>query len=171
MSIIEAARLFATDAHGSINQKRKYSGEDYIVHPQQVASIVMDAGGTEDMVAAAWLHDVVEDTPITLESIILEFGETIGRLVDELTDKYTDKTVPRKERKSLELLRIEKVSREAQSIKIADIIANLSDFTMLDKKFAERYIEEKYRQYMILTKADKYLRDQLRIIIHTHLSI
>ena len=57
--------MFATAAHAAIGQKRKYSGDDYIVHPARVASIVTRHGGTDEMIAAAWLHDTVEDTDVS----------------------------------------------------------------------------------------------------------
>lgn len=66
------------------NQKRK-SGEDYVVHPICVASIIAFYGGDEAMICAALLHDVVEDTNYKLESVFLEFGDDVGSLVDALT--------------------------------------------------------------------------------------
>jgi (p)ppGpp synthase/HD superfamily hydrolase len=59
MNIVERARVFATAAHAAVGQKRKYTGEDYIVHPTEVAGIVRDAGGTDAQIAAAYLHDLV----------------------------------------------------------------------------------------------------------------
>ena len=74
--VIRAAE-FARRAHASIDQRRKYTHAPYIVHPKAVADIV--AGVTDDpaMIAAAWLHDVVEDTPITIAEVeeLVEVGE------------------------------------------------------------------------------------------------
>ena len=65
MNLIEKAKQFAHEAHDSIGQKRKYSGEPYWVHTDAVAEKVAAIGGTEVMVAAAHLHDVLEDvTPL-----------------------------------------------------------------------------------------------------------
>jgi (p)ppGpp synthase/HD superfamily hydrolase len=89
------AKLFAAAAHGAIGQKRKYTGEDYIVHPIAVAEIVRSVPHTEVMIAAALLHDVVEDTPVTLEE---RFGCEVRELVDWLTDKPEKGN--RKERKA-----------------------------------------------------------------------
>ena len=58
---------FATQAHAG--QKRKYTGDDYIVHPVAVAQIVRDFGGSVDQQAAALLHDVVEDTDVTIDQV------------------------------------------------------------------------------------------------------
>ena len=60
MSLPRQARMFATAAHRAIEQKRKYTGKCYTVHLEEVAQIVEEAGGSDEMVAAAWLHDVVE---------------------------------------------------------------------------------------------------------------
>ena len=86
MNIIKKARLFATVAHAAIGQRRKYTNEPYIVHPEEVAKLVTRYGGTENQIAAAWLHDVVEDTNITEDLIHQEFGDDIASLVCCLTD-------------------------------------------------------------------------------------
>ena len=67
------ARLFATAAHAAVGQLRKYTHEPYIVHPAEVASIVKTVAHTEAMIAAAWLHDTVEDTGVSIELIRAEF--------------------------------------------------------------------------------------------------
>lgn len=76
-AIEEKARVFATAAHGAVGQVRKYTGEPYINHPAEVVQIVRSVQHTPDMIAAAWLHDVVEDTAVTLEDIEQHFE--IGR--------------------------------------------------------------------------------------------
>ena len=65
--IIQKALLFATEAHGK--QVRKYTGEPYIVHPVEVMSIVKSVVSDEEVLAAALLHDVVEDTPAVVADI------------------------------------------------------------------------------------------------------
>lgn len=87
MNELEArAHAFATDAHGDIDQRRKYTGEPYIVHPIAVAELVRSVPHTPEMIAAALLHDVVEDTPVTIEGIETEFGARVAELVGWLTD-------------------------------------------------------------------------------------
>ena len=68
-NLIRRAKAFATQAHASIDQRRKYTGLPYIVHPEAVAELVEATGAGPEVVAAAWLHDVVEDTPVELEQI------------------------------------------------------------------------------------------------------
>ena len=69
MSIITQALTFAYNAHKLIDQRRKYTDEPYIVHPIAVADIVEQYGGSENQIAAALLHDVVEDTPYSIFEI------------------------------------------------------------------------------------------------------
>ena len=80
----ERAIQFATEAHG--DQARKYCGSPYITHPIAVAKIVESVEHTEEMVVAAILHDVVEDTPVTIDEIETEFGPVVAELVHFLTD-------------------------------------------------------------------------------------
>ncbi len=81
-AILEKAFNFAKDAHA--NQKRA-SGEEYIIHPIAVAGILVDLGMDYSSVAAAFLHDVIEDTPATEEDISENFGEEILELVNGVT--------------------------------------------------------------------------------------
>ena len=63
------ARVYATAAHAAVGQRRKYTDQPYIVHPIRVAEIVDLYGGTDDMISAAYLHDVVEDTAVSIDDI------------------------------------------------------------------------------------------------------
>lgn len=82
LNSIQKAYLFANKAHAG--QKRK-SGEPYIVHPISVADILVSLGMDTDSVVSALLHDVVEDTPVTLEEVEKEFGNTVAQIIDGLT--------------------------------------------------------------------------------------
>ena len=84
--LIERARTFATAAHRDVGQLRKYSGQPYEEHLRRVAAIVAGVTTDAEVIAAAWLHDVVEDTPTTIEEIEREFGSGVRELVDSLTD-------------------------------------------------------------------------------------
>ncbi len=64
--LIERAKVFATQAHQRIDQRRKYNNQPYHVHLEAVAKLVASVTDEAEMIAAAWLHDVVEDTPATL---------------------------------------------------------------------------------------------------------
>ena len=80
--LVNQAYHFALEAHG--NQLRK-SGEPYIVHPVSVACILVELGMDVDSVITAMLHDVVEDTPVTLEQVSEKFGHSIAAIIDGLT--------------------------------------------------------------------------------------
>lgn len=86
MSRISKAHMFAAGAHGGVGQKRKYTGEDYINHPVAVREIVAWHGGTVEMQIAALLHDVVEDTHVTIEMVREHFGEHVAEMVLALTN-------------------------------------------------------------------------------------
>jgi (p)ppGpp synthase/HD superfamily hydrolase len=79
------AKEFATRYHASIDQRRKYTNEPYINHPAAVAELVRSVPHTEEMLCAAWLHDVVEDTPCTLIEVEQTFGMEVACLVEMLT--------------------------------------------------------------------------------------
>ena len=80
--LIEKAYKYANDHHN--NQKRD-SGEEYIFHPLEVAYILSDLKLDDETICAALLHDVVEDTPVTHEDIINEFGQEIAEMVEGVT--------------------------------------------------------------------------------------
>lgn len=87
-NLVEMALAFATEAHGSIGQVRKYSGEPYINHPVEVMNIVRTvAHCTDVMLAAALLHDTIEDTPVTRGDVERAFGLEVAAMVMELTDQ------------------------------------------------------------------------------------
>ena len=83
--VINDALMLAIEAHG--DQRRKYTGEPYITHPIHVAKILEDSvEHTTEMLAAAILHDVVEDTPVTFRDIKSHFGTDIAELVHYCTN-------------------------------------------------------------------------------------
>ncbi len=84
MTKFELALKFAVDAHEG--QKRKLSGTPYILHPCEVAAIVSTYTHDEDVLCAAVLHDVVEDTSVPAEIIYEKFGKRVGDLVASETE-------------------------------------------------------------------------------------
>ena len=82
MDVIEAAYRYADEKHK--NQLRK-SGEPYIIHPLAVAEIVAEIGLDTDAIAAALLHDCLEDTDASFEEVSRRFGETVAELVEGVT--------------------------------------------------------------------------------------
>lgn len=154
----EQALMYARGCHDAHQHKRKYSGAPYWVHPEEVANIVRRYFGTDEMIAAAYLHDVMEDCSITWEQLNRQFGSAVANLVEELTDKFADHSHGnRTVRKALELQRIATISPGAQTIKLADLISNTKDITKHDKEFAKVYLMEKKALMQVLTKGDELL--------------
>lgn len=160
-SLVDRALLYATAAHGAIGQKRKYTNEEYINHPINVANIIVDniKYVSTNIVAAAYLHDVVEDTRLTVAGIRYTFGLNIAKLVDELTDKYDQSYGDRATRRAYELSRIAVISPDAKTIKLADIIDNTRNIVKTDPEFARVYIQEKLTLLEVLMDGNKVLWD------------
>lgn len=148
---------FATQAHGSIDQRRKYTGEPYIVHPIAVADLVRSVPHTPEMIAAALLHDVVEDTPVTIEQIGAEFGPAVGYLVSWLTDVSRPADGNRRQRKHLDLLHTAKAPPAAKTIKLADLIDNTLTISKHDRSFWPVYRREKEALLKVLVEGDASL--------------
>jgi len=154
--LVNKAFTFASAAHGAVGQKRKYSGAPYIVHPVEVMVLVSGVEDhTKEMLAAALLHDVVEDTEIDQELIDGSFGTTVGALVDGLTDKSRPEDGNRAARKKIDLENLAKQPAAVQTIKCADLIANTKDIIYADENFAKVYMKEKRALLEALTKADR----------------
>jgi (p)ppGpp synthase/HD superfamily hydrolase len=160
---LEKVIAFATQRHGE--QKRKYTNVPHITHPLRVASLVKSTGAPGHVVAAAVLHDVLEDTPTTHAELVHHFGPDVADLVQELTDVYVAGSGGnRAQRKAKEAERLGKASPHAQTIKLADLIDNARDIEQNDPKFAKVYRVEKDQLAKVLTKGHPDLQAQLRSI-------
>ena len=126
-SLIEKALVFATEKHKNHTRQDKEKSP-YIVHPIAVRHILSDVGGVEnaEVLAAALLHDTLEDTSTTREELIENFGQTVCSLVEEVSD---DKTLPRQTRKDLQIQHAPQLSEGAVLIKLGDKISNVTDIT------------------------------------------
>ena len=149
------AALFARNAHGT--QKREYTGEPYIIHPAEVAMIVATVPHTEAMLAASWLHDVAEDTGVTIGEIADRFGEEIAWLVDDLTDVSRPEDGNRAARKAIDLAHTAKACPQAKTIKLADLISNTAHIVDNDPGFARVYLPEKAALLEVLKEGDRVL--------------
>ena len=156
-SLVARARSFAIEAHSAINHKRKYTGDDYIVHPAEVAAIVATVPHTDEMLAAAWLHDTVEDTGVTIETIREEFGPIVAGLVADLTDVSTPSLGNRAIRKGIDLAHTASASPSAKTIKLGDLISNTASIVAHDPGFARVYLKEKAAMLEVMTDGDATL--------------
>lgn len=156
--LTDRAACFAFGAHKAINHRRKYTGDCYTVHLLEVAGTVLSYGGTPEMIAAAYLHDVVEDTSVTFESVRTYFGEDVCNLVMWLTDVSKPEDGNRAHRKRLDRLHLTAATAEAQTIKYADILSNASDIIKHDVAFAKVYLPEMNDLLDAMEKGDPALR-------------
>lgn len=165
-NLIRDARIFMIAAHEAVQQKRKYTGEPYWKHPQSVAMIVSGVKfRTEEMIAAAMLHDVIEDTGVKIETICEMFGETVANLVEGLTDQSKPEDGNRAKRKAIDREHIGKQSSQCKTIKLADLIHNTESILAYDKEFAKVYVPEKELLLEVLKYGDRYLWEQANLIV------
>ena len=162
--LVEKALKFATMAHEG--QVRKYTGEPYINHPVEVMNIVKTVTNDVAMHAAALLHDVVEDTEVTIDDIRREFGDDVANLVDDLTDVSRPEDGNRKTRKALDRAHSAQASARAQTVKLADLISNGMDIMQHDKSFGKVFLAEKDLLLEVLTSGDPKLHAIASEITH-----
>jgi (p)ppGpp synthase/HD superfamily hydrolase len=155
MSLEQKAREFATKAH--FGQLRKYSGAFYITHPEAVANLVRSVPHTEEMLAAAWLHDVVEDCGVTLDDVQAMFGWEVRSMVSGLANQSKPSDGNRETRKLIDLVHTAKASAQAKTIKPADLIDNTGSIVLYDPEFAKVYLEEKRALLEVLKEGDQTL--------------
>lgn len=141
--IILQAETVATVAHSAIGQKRRYTDEPYINHPRAVVKLLKQAKDVDhEMIAAAWLHDVLEDTHITHEQIHDWFGPGIYKMVADLTNCPLE-LGNRQTRFEINRDRLAISSPRVKTIKVCDLIHNTSSIVEHDPKFAKLYLKEK----------------------------
>ena len=163
-NLVENARLFATLAHQRIDHRRKYSRQPYDVHLKAVAEIVASVSDDTEMLAAAWLHDVVEDTPATLEELEREFGPAVAGLVKELTDISRPGDGNRAARKAIDRAHLAAASARAKTIKLADLCDNARDICAADPQFARVYLQEMSALLEVLGDGNAHLMQRARRI-------
>ncbi len=123
--LILRAASFAAHKH-SAQRRKDAAASPYINHPLALARVLAEEGGIEDPVvlAAALLHDTVEDTDTTHEELVEVFGSEVATVVAEVTD---DRSLPKPERKRQQILHAAHASPAAKLVKLADKICNLRD--------------------------------------------
>jgi (p)ppGpp synthase/HD superfamily hydrolase len=138
-----AALEFATRLHDM--QLRKGSGIPYMAHLLAVSSLVLEAGGSEDEVIAALLHDGPEDQGglKTLEEIRVRFGETVAQIVAECSDSFDLQKPPWKTRKLAYLHGLETASPSALLVSCADKLHNarsiIGDYRLIGEEIWTRF--------------------------------
>jgi (p)ppGpp synthase/HD superfamily hydrolase len=123
--LVNVLRASDRAAQWHVHQRRKgAAGEPYINHLLEVANLVTQAtnGLETNVTIAALLHDAIEDQDVKVETIAKEFGQCVADIVLEVTD---DKSLPKAERKRLQVEHAPHKSREAKLVKLADKISNV----------------------------------------------
>lgn len=166
--LIERAALIAQTAHQAVGQKRKYTGDGYFIHSRMVARIISFYDATPEMIAAAFLHDVLEDTQITEEFLREQVGNAVTNLVIEVTDVSKPSDGNRRLRKAIDRDHLAKASPEAQTIKLADTLDNISSIARYDPKFAKVYIREKVDLLEVMNRGNPQLYMTTAKLIKSH---
>jgi len=159
--LVARARDYAVNAHRRIDHRRKYNKQPYAVHLKAVAELVASVTDDEEMIAAAWLHDTVEDTPATFGDIETAFGPAVSRLVRELTDVSKPGDGNRAVRKGIDRAHLAGASSRAKTIKLADLIDNCRDICGHDRRFARVYVGEARALAAVLGEGEARLRQRL----------
>lgn len=176
--ILEKIKEFANSAHGE--QRRKFADEPYIEHPVRVMKICQQYTHDVTVLAAALLHDVLEDTPVNKQQM-KDFLQTVMdttktertlQLVDDLTDRYVKSNYPqwnRRKRKAKEAERLAETSADSQTIKYADIIDNSAEIVHHTTDFAKVFLLECRALLQKITKGHQQLYQRAVETVNTGL--
>lgn len=163
--LVGRARQFATEAHQRIDQRRKYTNQPYQEHLKAVAELVASVTDDPEMIAAAWLHDTVEDTPATFGDIEREFGSRLRELVADLTDVSRPADGNRSQRKAIDRHHSSLASPRAKTVKLADLIDNCRDICRHDANFARVYLGEAAALLDVLHDGDAGLHARAQKVV------
>ena len=166
--IILMAAEFAKRAHAG--QFRKYNGLPYITHPCRVAGRMLVEGNTGLSsrgwaVAAAMLHDTVEDCGVTYDVLTEQFGSIVSDTVYWLTNPSKHLDLPRAKRKEIDRQHIARAPHVARTIKLLDRIDNLGDLGSADDDFIRLYCDESELLLLSLEGTDTALELELARLI------
>ena len=143
-TLLDRAIVFAVEAHH--NTERRGKGFPYIVHPLEAVAIVATMTSDQELLAAAALHDVVEDTGISLEDLRNRFGDRVAWLVEQESDKFIpgrNESDSWRERKQAAIDRLAAAPREAKMVALGDKLSNMRaiarDYDELGNKLWDRF--------------------------------
>lgn len=125
-SLLDKAIIFAVKAHA--NTERRGKGFPYIVHPMEAMEIVATMTSDQELLAAAALHDTIEDTDVTVEDIRSEFGDRVARIVDNESDRFeagVSEEDSWRGRKQAAIDRLASVSLESKKVALGDKLSNM----------------------------------------------
>ena len=182
--IIDSARYVATKAHEGFGKRRRYCGIPYVTYPhsEEVVQLVKSVPHTDELIAAAWLHDTIEIQLAQREMaarrnaqrampyldaalIAKNFGDDVANLVNQVTDVSKPEDGSRKVRRAIDLKHAEAASPEAKTIKIADLISHVKRSVHLNSAFAKSYLAEKSALLKVLKGGDPELWNQADALV------
>jgi (p)ppGpp synthase/HD superfamily hydrolase len=136
MNIADAAKEFAIAKHGT----QKYGDRPYSYHLAQVSQVLAEFGyaGDEAIMAAGWLHDVLEDTPTTYEMLVSEFGKETADIVWAVTTEPGGNRVDGFRKTAIKI----QSNKKALIVKLADRIANTEASLQSNPKLYKMYVKE-----------------------------
>ena len=145
--------------HKHDGQTRR-DGHPYIIHPLRVAESTRSIGGIDDMdvVLAALMHDLIEDTDCEWASIAMHFGDRVADLVAVLSG---DMRLPKKQRRQEVLDRIRTAPDEAKAVRLADRLDNLTDMKGFSEERREEYIRDSWKTLEACKGANSSLEQAL----------
>ena len=126
-SLFDKAAKFAIDAHH--NTERRGKGYPYIIHPMEAAAIVATMTNDQELLAAAILHDTVEDTDVTIEEIRERFGDRVAMLVQNETAPLDDSLTWR-EKKAAQLKQLADAPHDSKVVALGDKFSNMSGIAL-----------------------------------------
>lgn len=165
-AMVAAASGFSAAAHNL--QKRDYGDVPYIVHPREVAQICASHAMPMEVIIAAFLHDVLEDTAVDEAVILREFGEKVTHIVKQVTNPPKPEGCNRADYQVMVREHLAIADANAQSLKVADIIANTRDIHVMEPKRAVKYMAEKRALLAVLTKAGPKLLAEANEIVERY---
>ena len=143
-TLLDRAIIYAVKAHA--NTERRDKGFPYIVHPMEAMAIAATITPDQEVLSAAALHDVVEDTDCTIEELRSEFGDRIADLVESESDKYAGSASGKdiwREGKQAAIECLAKADRDSKIVALGDKLSNMRaiarDFDQIGNKIWERF--------------------------------
>ena len=170
--LIPDARQFATAAH--TGQMRRFTDEAYIEHPRRVAERV-EGLVSDEGVAAAWLHDVIEETDVGPFDVNMCFGFKVYRLVCELTHTFPQKGLNRAHRQAIDRARFSflkgEVGHTVHTIKVADCLDNIPTIREYDPQFWKVMHRELCELQKVLVLAETRIAEEFNHVLHDYSSL
>lgn len=163
--LISRARIFALGAHAAIDQRMPFTGEPYEVHLETVVALLLQFTSDTETLAAAWLHDVLEDTRVTFELLRREFGDDVASLVRMVSKVSRKDDGNRAVRTEIDRKHYAAGSSKAHDIKLIDTAVNVRNIVERNSKFAVVYVPEKAALFEVLNKGDTRIWMHARRVI------